>query len=146
MIIECRPKVTGMEPADLLEQARSRSADPANPLENLAAAIAIGRELGAEADPMLDLALREAREAGISWAAILERLAPAPRSVRRRLLARPFTRRRLANRRRKLETACSFCRRQPGPRVFMVYGEGGRICHHCVALASDIVADLAKRR
>src|SRR5690606_2049162 len=131
---------------DLLDQARSRSDRPDDPLETLSAAISLSTELADGADPLLDLAVREARQAGLSWASIIERFQLGQRPTRRRRFTPSFAHRHLANRRRKLDTACSFCRRPPGPRVHMVHGEGGRICDRCVALACRIVAGLNRRR
>ncbi|GAA0380129.1 hypothetical protein GCM10009530_33540 [Microbispora corallina] len=136
--------VSAMEPSDLLDRARARAKDPADPLETLTAAIALGAELGAGADALLDLAVRQARDAGVSWTAIGERFGFSHRSPRRRFTP-AFAHRHLANRRRRLDASCSFCRRPPGPRVRMVHGEAGRICEKCVALATDIVAGLARR-
>lgn len=135
-----------MEPSDLLEQARSRSAKPDDPLETLSAAISLSKELADSADPLLDLAVREARQAGLPWTSIIERFRLSKHPARRRRFTASFAHRHLANRRRKLDTACSFCRRPPGPRVHMVHGEGGRICDRCVTLAGEIVAGLVKRR
>ncbi|GAA4214734.1 hypothetical protein GCM10023074_68060 [Microbispora amethystogenes] len=137
--------VCAMEASELLERARSRATDPEDPLEVLSAAIALCGEPGGEADALLDLAVRRAREAGASWTAIGERLGYVRRPARRRFTP-AFAHRHLVNRRMKREVACSFCRRPPGPRVHMVHGEGGRICDKCVALAGDIVAGLARRR
>jgi len=136
--------VSAMEASELLERARSRASDPEDPLEILSAAITLMPELGGEADALLDLAVRRAREAGVSWTAIGERFGFLRRITRRRFTP-AFARRHLVNRRIKRDTACSFCRRPPGPRVHMVHGEGGRICDRCVALAGDIVAGLARR-
>ncbi|WP_433498438.1 ClpX C4-type zinc finger protein [Sphaerimonospora sp. CA-214678] len=135
-----------MEPSDLLERARSRSSDPADPLETLSAAIALGMESPSDADPLIDLAVRQARDAGSSWIAIIERFRIVRHPIRRRRFTPAFAHRHLANRQRKRDAACSFCRRPPGPRVHMVHGEGGRICDRCVALAGQIVAELNRRR
>lgn len=135
-----------MEPSDLLEHARSRSSDPADPLETLSAAIALGVESPGGADPLIDLAVREARAAGLSWIAIIERFRRVRHPARRRRFTPAFAHRHLVNRQRKRDAACSFCRRPPGPRVHMVHGEGGRICDRCVALAGQIVAGLNRRR
>ncbi|MFF4772091.1 ClpX C4-type zinc finger protein [Microtetraspora fusca] len=134
-----------MEPSELLSQARSRSTDPADPLETLSAAITLGEELSRDTDALLDLAVRDARAAGASWTAIGERFGFSKQAARKRF-SPPFAGRHLANRRKKRDAACSFCRQTPGPRSHMVHGEAGRICGACVSLASDIVADLAKRR
>jgi hypothetical protein len=134
-----------MDPSDLLAQARSRSADPGDPLENLAAAITLSIEMGRDADALIDLAVRGAREAGASWTTIGDRFGVSKQAVRKRFTP-AFANRQLANRRKKRDAACSFCRKPPNPRVHMVHGEGGRICAECVALAGEIVADLAKRR
>ncbi|GII52505.1 hypothetical protein Pth03_08940 [Planotetraspora thailandica] len=134
-----------MEPPDLLAKARSKSSDPEDPLETLSAAIALSTELSEDADALIDIAVRDARDAGASWTAIGERFGFSKQAARKRFTP-PFAERQLANRRRKRDAACSFCRRPPGPRVHMVHGEGGRICDKCVALAGDIVAGLAKRR
>ncbi|MFC0861805.1 ClpX C4-type zinc finger protein [Sphaerimonospora cavernae] len=134
-----------MEPSDLLERARSRSTDPADPLETLSAAIALGAELPGGTDRLIDLAVREARDAGLSWAAVIERFRLITHPVRRRRFAPAFAHRHLVNRRRKRDAACSFCRRPPGPRVHMVHGEGGRICDRCVTLAGQIVAGFDRR-
>ncbi len=140
--------VSAMEASELLERARSRTSDPEDPLEVLSATIALCRDLsgepGGEVDALLDLAVRRAREAGVSWTAIGERFGYIRRSSRRRFTP-AFAHRHLVNRRMKRDAACSFCRRPPGPRVHMVHGEGGRICDRCVALAGDIVAGLARR-
>ncbi len=138
--------VSAMEASELLERARSSARDPEDPLEILSAAIALVPELGGEADALLDLAVRRAREAGASWIAIGERFGYIRRNARRRRFTPAFAHRHLVNRRMKRDAACSFCRRPPGPRVHMVHGEGGRICDRCVALAGDIVAGLARRR
>ncbi|MCC5578520.1 MULTISPECIES: ClpX C4-type zinc finger protein [Microtetraspora] len=134
-----------MEPSELLSRARSRSLDPADPLETLAAAITLSAELSRDTDALLDLAVREAREAGASWTVIGERFGFSKQAARKRFTP-PFAGRHLANRRKKRDAACSFCRQTPGPRIQMVHGEAGRICGACVSLASDIVADLIKRR
>ncbi|MEW9532958.1 ClpX C4-type zinc finger protein [Microbispora sp. NPDC049125] len=134
-----------MDASDLLERARSRAGDPADPLETLTAAIALGGELSTDADALLDLAVRQARQAGASWTAIGERFGFSKQAARKRFTP-PFAHRQLANRRRKLDMACSFCRQPPGARVHMVHGEGGRICEQCVELAHEIVAGMAKRR
>ncbi|GAA1292638.1 hypothetical protein Psi02_50190 [Planotetraspora silvatica] len=134
-----------MEPPDLLAQARSRSSDPEDPLEILSTAIALSTELSDDADTLLDLAVRDARDAGASWTTIGERFGFSRQAARKRFTP-PFAGRTLENRRKKRDAACSFCRQRPGPRVHMVHGEAGRICDKCVALAGEIVADLAKRR
>ncbi|MCT9929718.1 ClpX C4-type zinc finger protein [Planotetraspora sp. A-T 1434] len=134
-----------MDQADLLERARRRSSDPTDPLEILTAAIALSAELSSEADTLLDQAVRDAREAGASWNVIGERFGFSKQAARKRFTP-PFAGRHLANRRKKRDASCSFCRTPPSPRVRMVHGEGGRICDKCVALAGEIVADLAKRR
>jgi hypothetical protein len=133
-----------MEPTDLLERARSRSSNPDDPLETLTAAIALGTELSCGADALLDLAVRQARDAGASWTSIGERFGFSKQAARKRFTP-PFATRHLVNRRRKLDAACSFCRRPPGPRTKMVHGEGGRICDKCVALAGNIVTGLGRR-
>lgn len=134
-----------MEPSELLAQARSRSINPEDPLETLAAAITLSIELGRETDALIDLAVRDARDAGATWTTIGDRFGVSKQAARKRFTP-AFANRQLANRRKKRDAACSFCRKRPGPRVHMVHGEGGRICDRCVALAGEIVADLAKRR
>jgi len=140
-----QPRVVAMEPPDLLAQARSQSSDPSDPLETLSAAIVLSAELSTDADALLDQAVSAAREAGVSWTAIGERFGFTKQAARKRFTP-PFAGRHLANRRKKRDAACSFCRKPPGPRIHMVHGEGGRICAQCVALAGEIVAGLAKRR
>lgn len=134
-----------MEPSELLARARSRSVDPDDPLETLAAAITLSVELGRDADALIDLAVRDARDSGATWNTIGDRFGVSKQAARKRFTP-AFANRQLANRRKKRDAACSFCRKPPGPRIHMVHGEGGRICAECVALASEIVADLAKRR
>lgn len=126
-----------MEPSELLARARSRAAHPADPLETLAAANELSQELSRDADALLDLAVTDARAAGVTWTAIGDRLGVSKQAVRKRF-TKPFTHP-FATRKVRREAACSFCRKPPSPRLHMVYGEAGRICADCVAVAGDIV-------
>ncbi|WP_061291280.1 ClpX C4-type zinc finger protein [Herbidospora cretacea] len=133
-----------MEPSELLARARKRAANPSDPLETLAAANELSQELTRDADALIDLAVRDARAAGTSWTAIGDRLGVSKQAARKRFtrnFTHPFSARKV-----RRAAACSFCRKPPNPHLHMVYGEGGRICAECVALAAEIVADKAKTK
>jgi hypothetical protein len=132
--------VEGVDIGALANAVRERAAG--EPLDRIEAAMVLSEELASGADDLIGQFVAEARQAGISWTEIGQRIGVSKQAARQRFAqARPENARR--RRRGKAGIQCSFCGKPGSSELRLIAGPGVYICAECVGLCNEILAEEA---